>query len=197
MNTMGGALVYGLDSANNTAYSLGIGPGTMTNIIGYITSGDAAMIGYFTVASSDPGIMGVSISGINGDWTDHRYYCNRGAILTTGGTSVLSPTLALDQYTALERPLPGVMECLADTQVTITARMKRSNTAFSCGLKIPAYSIPGLTSDVIGAVTEAADTYENVSFNFTPTETCGVVLWSFGYGTGTTHSLTIDSITAV
>ncbi len=78
----------------------------------------------------------------------------------------------------------ATIACNANSQVTVTARMRRSSQDIKQSLVCPANQIQGVTSDVITAMTAANDTWETVTIQFTPTEKGGVEIYSYIYTTG-------------
>lgn len=81
----------------------------------------------------------------------------------------------------------------ANQEVTLSIWMKRSNTALTQQLVIKGGRIAGVSSDVILTNTAGADTYQEFSTTFTPTETGTIVPVMRCYG-GTTHTGTYDDI---
>jgi hypothetical protein len=68
----------------------------------------------------------------------------------------------------------GQVGVSANSLVTIKAWMRRTNKGLSFRLRVKGGQIAGVSSDVVGYMTAAADTWEQVSISFTPTEV-GVV----------------------
>lgn len=85
--------------------------------------------------------------------------------------------------------------CNASALVTIKVWMRRTNTGLTASLLIPRMQLTGMTTDVRTAMTAAADTWEEITATFTPTEAGVVEVFVECYG-GTTYSLYVDDITA-
>jgi hypothetical protein len=68
----------------------------------------------------------------------------------------------------------GQVAVSANSLVTIRAWMRRTNTGLTFRLVVKGGQIAGVSSDVMSYMTAAADTWEQVSISFTPTE-AGVV----------------------
>jgi hypothetical protein len=84
--------------------------------------------------------------------------------------------------------------CTGNKLVTVKAWMRRTNTALTGKLVCRAYQLNGITSDVTSSITAVADTWEEVTISFTPTQAGVVEIETHWYG-GTTHSGYVDDIT--
>lgn len=103
----------------------------------------------------------------------------------------LSPT---SDTRSAEYPLDYVVATiavLANALVTVKLWMRRTNTALTGVLVCRGGQINGVTNDVSSSMTAAADTWEEITITFTPTENGVVEIEAWAYG-GTTHSLYID-----
>ena len=89
----------------------------------------------------------------------------------------------------------GTVVVSAGTLVTVTARMRRSNTGLTVQLVCPGGQISGVSADVISSMTAAADTWETVTITFTPTKAGGVDIYAYAFG-GTTYSGYVCNLTA-
>lgn len=89
----------------------------------------------------------------------------------------------------------GTVVCAANSLVTITARMRRSNTGLTMRLCCPGGQISGVSSDVTSDMTAAANTWETVTITFTPTKPGGVDIYAYAFG-GTTFSGYVCNLTA-
>lgn len=89
----------------------------------------------------------------------------------------------------------GTVVCAASSLVTVTARMRRSNTGLTMRLICPGGQIVGVTNDVYSDMTAAADTWETVTITFTPTKPGGVDIYAYAFG-GTTYSGYVCNLTA-
>ena len=84
--------------------------------------------------------------------------------------------------------------CAANKLVTVKAWLRRSNTALTMALVCRGGQLAGVPNNVIATMTAAADTWQEVTITFTPTE-AGVVnieVWAYG---GTTHAGFVDDLT--
>jgi hypothetical protein len=84
--------------------------------------------------------------------------------------------------------------CAANSLVTIKAWMRRTNTGLTMRLVCKGGQIAGVTSDVVSAMTAAADTWAEQTITFTPTEVGVVEITAEAYG-GTTFSGWVDDMT--
>jgi hypothetical protein len=84
--------------------------------------------------------------------------------------------------------------CAANSLVTIKAWMRRTNTGLTMRLVCKGGQIAGVTSDVVSAMTAAADTWEELTITFTPTELGVVEILAETFG-GTTFSGWVDDMT--
>lgn len=107
----------------------------------------------------------------------------------------MSPTSASVSATIPLRLKLGTVVCGANTLVTVTARMRRSNTGLTMRLVCPAGQISGVTSDVTSDMTASANTWETVTITFTPTKAGGVDIYAYAFG-GTTYSGYVCNLTA-
>ena len=82
----------------------------------------------------------------------------------------------------------------ADSLVTVSAYLRRSNTALNMKLICLAGQIAGVTTDEEASITAAADTWEEVTITFTPTESGVVAIKVFAWG-GTSHTGWVDDLT--
>ena len=81
----------------------------------------------------------------------------------------------------------------ANNLVTVRAWMRRSNIALTTGLRIKGGQISGVSNDITSYMTAAADTWEQVTLTFTPTEVGVVEILAECWG-GTTHTAYVDDI---
>ena len=84
--------------------------------------------------------------------------------------------------------------CAANSLVTFKLWMRRTNTGLTFRLMCKGGQIAGVANDVSSAMTAAADTWEQVSISFTPTETGAVTLTVEAAG-GTTYIGYFDDLT--
>ena len=94
-------------------------------------------------------------------------------------------------------PLSHVMArfaCNANALVTVKAWMRRTNTGLTFSLVCKGNQIAGVANDVSGSMTAAADTWEEITITFTPTEIGVVEIRAEAYG-GSTYTGYIDDMT--
>lgn len=89
----------------------------------------------------------------------------------------------------------GTVVCAASSEVTVRARMRRTNTALTMRLICPGGQISGVTNDVFSDMTAAANTWQTVEIKFTPTKAGGVDIYAYAFG-GTTFSGYVTNLTA-
>ena len=84
----------------------------------------------------------------------------------------------------------------ANAQVIIKAWMRRTNTLLNFRLRVKGGQIAGVNSDVVSNMTAAAETWEQVSLNFTPTESGIVEVFAECWG-GSIYTGYIDDLTII
>lgn len=77
--------------------------------------------------------------------------------------------------------------------VTISAYMRRTNTGLTMQLVCPANQPYGPTSDTTASITAVADTWQQVSISFTPTQNAVFDIYVYVYG-GTTFTGYVDDV---
>jgi hypothetical protein len=77
--------------------------------------------------------------------------------------------------------------------VTISAYMRRTNTGLTMQLVCPANQPYGPTSDTVASITAAADTWQQVSISFTPTQNGVYDIYAYAFG-GTTFTGYVDDL---
>lgn len=82
----------------------------------------------------------------------------------------------------------------ANNLVTVKAWMRRSNTGLTMSLVCRGGQIAGVASNVTASMTVAADTWEELTITFTPTEAGVVEIEAWAYG-GTTYLGYVDDVT--
>ncbi len=206
-----------LKAMNNSAYGLGFLSGVSAVIMGLVTrlnttagfahGGNTSYIKDWNCADTTEGFFttGIDYAEVflhsqNHDITanNHKMFANGGNIITAvdqlHGTSTLSwkfsPTSAtlVDTYRRLRLPIAQVL-CKANVAVTISGYFRRTNTGLTGGLRIKGAQLAGMTAaDYTSAITVAADTWEQLSITFTPTETGVVEVLAECYG-GSTYNM--------
>jgi hypothetical protein len=111
----------------------------------------------------------------------------------TGYAWSLAPTsdYRRDNY-PLDFPISQIAVS-ANSMVTIKAWMRRTSTGLTFRLRVKGGQIAGVTNDVISYMTAAADTWQQVSVSFTPTEAGVVEILAECWG-GTTFTGYIDDL---
>jgi hypothetical protein len=112
----------------------------------------------------------------------------------SGFAWALSPTNST--YRTSDYPLDLAIATIAvnaNSLVTVKAWMRRTNAALTTGLRIKGGQIAGVPNDVTSYMTAAADTWQQVTLTFTPTEVGVVEILAECYG-GTTHTAYVDDI---
>jgi len=81
----------------------------------------------------------------------------------------------------------------ANGQVTVKAWFRRTNTGITGRLICKGKQIAGVNSDVYADMTAAADTWEQLQIQFTPTEAGVVEIEAQAWG-GTSYSVYVDDM---
>ena len=133
---------------------------------------------------------------------NHKIFMN-GALIsaatdqrkTASGISwKIQPTSA-NRSSAWPVPLSlAKVACAANSQVTIKTWMRRTNTGLTMRLVCKGGQIAGVTNDVTTSMAAAADTWEELTITFTPTEVGVVEIIAEAWG-GTTYSGWVDDMT--
>ncbi len=100
---------------------------------------------------------------------------------------------AVNSFAPMSLPVARVA-CAASAQVTVKLWFRRSNTGLTMRLRVKGGQIPGVASDVIANMSAAADTWEELTVQFTPTEAGVVEVLAEAWG-GTTYSGWVDDLT--
>jgi len=90
--------------------------------------------------------------------------------------------------------LLAVLAVNASKEVTVSCWYRRSNTGLTAKLVCREGQIAGVANDVSDSMTEIADTWQQLTISFTPTEAGVVEIECWVYG-GTTYSGFVDDIT--
>jgi len=114
----------------------------------------------------------------------------------TGYAWSLAPTsdYRRDNY-PLDFPISQIAVS-ANSIVTIKAWMRRTNTGLTFRLRVKGGQIAGVSSDVTSNMSAAADTWEQVSLSFTPTEAGVVEILAECWG-GSTYTGYIDELSII
>jgi hypothetical protein len=130
---------------------------------------------------------------------DHRQFLTNGNVVTSTGvvhsTSAYSWKLSPTTTTRCTDRWPFKL-VIAQIQVsavstTVTCWFRRTNTGISARLVCKGGQIGGVATDVTDSMTVAADTWEQLSINFTPNEAGVVEIIAECFG-GTTYSVYVD-----
>ena len=134
---------------------------------------------------------------------DHRFfyrYFTGGSETSVRHTSSgiawkLNPTDATNCHYGLPAILPlGQFAFNSGTLVTVKCWCRRTNTGITVGIKIPGWQINGIPDDLTTTMTAAADTWEELTITFTPTQTGALELIGYAYG-GSSYTAYFDDVT--
>ena len=160
------------------------------------------------VAIASPGYGNNSkIFSHNHDQTPNLHYiwCDYGLIYSTtsvrysnnGIAWAMAPTNVNVRYVNFPLDLSlATVAVSANSQVTVKAWMRRSAIGLIMRLRVKGGQIAGVTNDVTGYMTAAADTWEQVSLSFTPTEAGVVEILAECWG-GSTFTGYVDDLTII
>jgi len=145
----------------------------------------------------------VKFENINGNSEDHQiwspYYnitSDNSVRHTDSGISwKLSPTATNCTVDSPAKMVIAKLLCKANTAVTVSAWFRRTNTGVTAKLVMPKGQLSGLTTEQTDSMSAAADTWEQLSVTFTPTQTGVVEIEAQVYG-GTTYSVYVDDVEA-
>jgi len=201
-----------------TSAGIGITNSFDNIVINVSTSGNAASIGlldngetyYYkcnfneaTLVNSAGARAGIAyLQNINNNPNNHQIYCFGGVIAsnssirnTPSGISwSLSPTSDARTISwPLSLSLAKIL-VFENKLVTIKGYLRRTNTALTVQLTVKGNQISGVTNDITSSMTASANTWQEVTLTFTPTETGVVELLGEAFG-GTTFTGYIDDLT--
>jgi hypothetical protein len=175
----------------------------------YSFAGDMFLNNCTVLESAEFGIYSASNARIysmnlDGVANNHYIYTDGGVIRpqtsvrysNTGFAWSISPTT---DYRRETYPLDfsiAKVAVSANSIVTIKAWMRRTSTGLTFRLRVKGGQIAGVTNDVISYMTAAADTWEQVTLNFTPTESGVVEILVECWG-GTTFTGYVDDLTII
>jgi hypothetical protein len=200
------AFSFGVDSSLYEATITGastfsqINPAKFTSI-GYVYNVVNSTSGVF-FGSGSSGSNPLLYSNRQGNTdNNHFVYTLNGTInfqtAVTDAPAIGSWRFAPTSGNAVYQPLSlkiGTVVCDAGSAVTVTARMRRSNTGLTMQLYCQGEQQPGI-STTVASMTAAADTWETVSMSFTPTSAGGVDIYARAFG-GTTNLGYVCNMTA-
>lgn len=199
---------YGVDLGNESRLLSGV---TSGNGIGGVVMSVTGGYGYMrnviinettetgTLASPyDRRIYSEKHDGVNGNT---QIFCDGGLIsmqatvVHGAATSAwkFSPTSSdRNQYYPLNLPIAQIAVA-ANALVTVTAWFRRSNSALISKLVCKGGQLAGVASDVTASMTAVADTWEQLTLTFTPTETGVIEIEAQFYGGSTYNGYVSDA----
>ena len=189
-------LVLGCTTTNNTTSSID-GQAYGTNYIKNCTLNEAVLVSNFFQFANGRTIL----IDNNGSSSNYIHYSEAGTIYNTtsvrytnsGFAWALAPTSTTrSSIYPLDFPVAKVA-VNSNSMVTVRAWMRRTNTQLTTGLRVKGGQINGVSNDVTSYMTAAADTWEQVTLNFTPTEAGVVEILAECYG-GSTFTAYVDDI---
>jgi hypothetical protein len=191
--------LQGTTFANNVSGDLYVGE-TIINLVDCT----AATIGGLANTDTNPRRNGsrVTETNIGGDSTAHKITYPDYTVASetsvrhtaSGLAWKVSPTaLSFMDWCPADMVL-ATIAVAASAPVIVKCWARRTNTGLTVGIKLRQGAIPGVTSDVTDEVTVAADTWEELSITFTPTQAGVVEIEGYCYG-GTTYSAYFDDLT--
>lgn len=114
---------------------------------------------------------------------------------SSGIAWALSPTSSTDRNSSFPLTLNvATVAVAANAPVTVKAWLRRSDTGLTIGLRILGNQIAGVSSDILSPITLGADTWEEVTLQFTPTANGVVQIQAYCYG-GSTYNGYVDDLT--
>lgn len=200
----GRQVLYNTKFANNVTSDVSFANGSDLLLISPL------MLSTNKVVYSTPGYGDtLRVQNYNRDATDHRTYFQWGSVTSDSVTRHAATGLAWKMaitvvtYVTSSRPptLPLLRRrVLAGVSTTVSCWVRRDNIGMNCGIKVFGGSLAGIGSagvDVSAAMTAAADTWQQVSITFTPTEDGVVQVFGWAWTTATTYSCWFDDLTVV
>ena len=208
---------YGIDNNGlgygnifkNTTLSTNTTASTRSNVGGPSYFINSSLNDTTEVAIASPGYGNNSkVFSHNHDQTNNLHYiwCDYGLIYSTtsvrytnnGIAWAMAPTHGSVRYIGFPLDLSvATVAVSANSQVTVKAWMRRTNIGLVMRLRVKGGQIAGVANDVTGYMTGAsADTWEQVSISFTPTESGVVEILAECWG-GTTFTGYVDDLTII
>lgn len=187
--------------ANNTSGSLG----TANNANGSFRILNGTFPSQPTVANTN--LFTVYLHKYNGGADDHRILSPASTIQTDATVRHTASGVAwkVTNLSAVAEPFVNELmprelplsrfAVAASALVTCKTWVRRDNTGMTIGIKVKGGFIAGVASDVAAEITAAADTWEEISLTFTPTEAGVVELLGYAHATATTYSGWWDDVT--
>lgn len=188
-------IVHGGSLANaSTGIQVNQGYAKLRNVVNdcstEVSVSTGAAIGYVSAKDHD------DTADNHKGWTAYGTWASQTAVRHTasGLAWEVKPTSSFATAdTPVIMPIEGGILCVAGEQVQASVWLRRTNTALTGKLVCRGGQIAGVANDVSAEITAAADTWQQVTIQFTPTETGVVNLELHAYG-GTTHTLYVDDL---
>lgn len=207
---------YGLDNNTlgyntifkNVIFSTNTTSSTRSNVGGPAYFINCALNDATEVVIASPGYGNNSkVFSQNHDQTTNLHYiwCDFGLIYSTtsvrysnnGIAWAMAPTNV--NVRSINFPLDlslATVAVSANSQVTVKAWMRRNALGLVMRLRVKGGQIAGVPNDVVGYMTASADTWEQVSLSFTPTEVGVVEILAECWG-GSTYTGYVDDLTII
>ncbi len=137
----------------------------------------------------------------DGNSNNNIIYFNGGTISTDTTTTQsgsgfswrFNPTSTTLVYDAIPLKLSiAKIACRANKLVTVRGYVRRDNTELTIRMRVPAYQLAGV-SETTAIITASANTWEQITLTFTPTEQGVIEVFAEAWG-GTTRSGWIDTL---
>jgi hypothetical protein len=173
----------------------------ITNAVGRVFLKNVTTTGITTPTAFQTGFEGrrfpSTLSTDTGTFTRDGFWQKQTSVVRTAGSSAwqISPTeFLLSAANPLVMPL-GKVAVVADSPVTVSVWVRRTNTALTLKLVVPGGQVAGMSASPIeDSITASANTWEELTVSFTPTQS-GVVEFEIDAFGGTTHSGYVDDLT--
>ena len=203
-----GLVGISVGTANNCFINGGSTTGSLTSGAAFTSTGEL-FLNNFTIneATEVSGLISGSrylysnrhddTDGNNWIWQGQGTVNQQAAIVDSPATTSwkMNPTSTNATATSPLLLKLGTVVCAASTLVTVTARMRRSDTGLTMRLCCPGGQISGVAADVTGDMAAIADTWETVTITFTPSKPGAVDIYAYAFG-GTTYSGYVCNLTA-
>jgi hypothetical protein len=141
------------------------------------------------------------MTAVGGDKSDNRQYgglytLKTDATTTHSGSGVSwKMSVLTTSQVSVETPVRfelAALACKANVAVNFKAWLRRDNTGLALGIMTDSGGVAGVGDQSV-AMSAAANTWEQVTLSFTPTEDGIVPIYAYGYG-GTTYSGWFDDL---
>lgn len=146
------------------------------------------------------------LTNINGDVSKHATYTNSDMSFQSDTTivdpgSTMSWKMVFGTATTIYTvAAPFTTPLLtfaanANKEVTVTARVRRSDTTCGGGIRVQASSFFGIATDQVAWASGPADQFETLTLTFTPTKAGVIVVDALGYQNTTQPTIYFDNFT--